>query len=197
TFVSASPDTPAGTVVATYRVDAPAGGWVVGSDGTYTIHVNAGQVGDTAAPANTVAEADIGQFTVDIDVTPPVAAGLDAPTLTNPATNVYQFKVTYTDNVAVLVSSLGDGDILVTGPNGYHQLATFVGVDNNTDGTPRTLTYQITSPGPSWVSADNGTYTVSLVAGQVSDVAGNTAGAATPGTLTLNVATLAPTAGGP
>src|SRR5262249_52450725 len=156
-----------------YSVPAPAGGWVVGADGTYTIHLNSDQVSDTAAPANTIAEGDIGQFTVDIDVSPPVAASLDAPTLTNGATNIYQFQVTFTDNVGLQVSTLGDGNVEVTGPNGFDQLATLVDLDDTTDGTPRTATYQITSPGLNWAGGDNGTYTVALVGGQVSDVNGN------------------------
>src|SRR5262249_10336729 len=117
-------------------------------------------------------------------------------TLTSSATNIYQFQVRYTDNVGVLVSSLADGNARVTGPNGFNQLATFVSVDDTSDGTPRTATYRITSPGPNWVSGDNGTYTVSLVAGQVSDVDGNTAGAAKVGTFSVAVDTIAPTASG-
>ena len=64
-----------------------------------------------------------------------------------------------------------DGMLLVTGPNGFRQAASFVSVDNPTDGTPRTATYRVTAPGGTWNTADNGNYTISMQAGQVSDTA--------------------------
>ncbi len=73
------------------------------------------------------------------------------------------------------------------GPGGFSQLATLVGVDPATDGTPRTATYQITPPGGAWDSADGGTYTVALEANQVRDTAGNAAAATTLGTFTVNL----------
>jgi hypothetical protein len=48
------------------------------------------------------------------------------------------------------------------------------------NGTPRTATYQVSAPGGAWDGPDDGTYAVSLVAGQVRDVAGNPAAAAGP-----------------
>jgi hypothetical protein len=196
TFVGANPNTPGASVVATYSIPAPPGGWATSTNGSYTIHLNGGQVGDTATPANTIPAGDIGTFTVAIDAVPPVVTHLTAPPLTSSATNTYQLSVTFTDNVAVLVSSLGNGQVRVTGPNSFNQLATFVSVDNATNGTPRTATYQITSPGANWVSSNNGTYTVSLIGGQVSDVDGNFAAAATIGTFSVNVDTIAPTVSG-
>ena len=82
-------------------------------------------------------------------------------------------SVVYTDDVAMDVSTLQTGNILVTGPNGYSQTATFVGVDNNTDGSPRTATYRITSPNSTWGSGDNGTYTLTMQSSQVGDTRGN------------------------
>src|SRR5262249_50756230 len=79
TFVGASPNTPATPLVATYSVPAPAEGWGTSNNGSYTIHLNGGQVGDTATPANTIAAADIGTFTVVIDTAPPVVSNLNAP----------------------------------------------------------------------------------------------------------------------
>jgi N-acetylneuraminic acid mutarotase/ribosomal protein S11 len=81
--------------------------------------------------------------------------------------------VIYTDDVAMDVSTLQTGNILVTGPNGYSQVATFVGVDDNTDGSPRTATYQVTAPNAIWGSGDNGTYTLTMQVNQVSDTRGN------------------------
>ena len=45
------------------------------------------------------------------------------------------------------IATLDNADILVTGPNGFRQAASFLRVDVASDGTPRTATYQITAPG--------------------------------------------------
>ncbi|MBF2002025.1 MAG: PQQ-dependent sugar dehydrogenase [Synechococcales cyanobacterium M58_A2018_015] len=102
------------------------------------------------------------------------------PTATAVAANVtgsggssYDFTVTYRDDTGVDVSSLDNNDIRVTGPNGFNQLAQFVSVDTATNGTPRTATYRIAAPGGSWDAADNGSYTLTLQANQVSDISGN------------------------
>jgi hypothetical protein len=50
----------------------------------------------------------------------------------------YTFTITYTDNVAINVSTLGNGDAQVSGPGGFNNAATFVSVNNNSNGTPRT-----------------------------------------------------------
>jgi len=120
------------------------------------------------------------------DVTPPTATLSFGPTLTD-AVNTYSFQVAYTDDQAVLRSSLDSNDVIVTGPNGFSQVATLTGVDFNGDGTPRTATYQITSPGATFNSTDNGTYTVALQQNQVTDVTGNAATAASVGTFDVAV----------
>src|SRR5262249_30127820 len=58
----------------------------------------------------------------------------------------------------------------------------FVGVDVNTNGSPRTATYRFTPPGGSWDGTDNGIYTVTQVANQVLDTTGRAAPPATLGT---------------
>ena len=50
----------------------------------------------------------------------------------------YDFTVTLRDDVAINVGSLGTGDVRVTGPGGFSALPSFLGVDLNTNGTPRT-----------------------------------------------------------
>src|SRR5262249_33279926 len=81
----------------------------------------------------------------------------------------YTFQITYTDDTAVNVSTLGNGNVQVTGPNGFSQAATFVSVDTNTNGTPRTATYSITPPGGAWRPSAYRTYNVSVVANQVAE----------------------------
>ena len=106
------------------------------------------------------------------DVTPPTAsASLSAPTASGQST--YIFQIVYSDNVAIDASTLGNNNVVVTGPNGYAQAATLVSVDAAGNGATRTATYSITPPGGAWSPADGGTYTVSLNAGVVTDTSGN------------------------
>jgi predicted outer membrane repeat protein/parallel beta-helix repeat protein len=127
---------------------------------------------------------DIGA--VEADATGPMGSLSSAPAVTD-ASNAtqYDFTVTFSDNAAVNVSTLDSTDVRVTGPGAFSALATFVSVDNNTNGTPRVATYRLTPPGGTWDSADNGTYTVALEDSQVRDVSGNNAVAATLGTFTV------------
>ncbi|WP_197047603.1 hypothetical protein, partial [Planktothrix serta] len=73
-----------------------------------------------------------------------------------------------------------------TGPNGFDQLATFVSVDTNSDGTPRTATYSIDAPGGSWDSAEAGNYSVAVEASQVSDTSDNTVVSSSLDTFNIN-----------
>ncbi|HSV15019.1 MAG TPA: choice-of-anchor L domain-containing protein, partial [Tepidisphaeraceae bacterium] len=85
------------------------------------------------------------------------------------------FTVTYTDpNVPIQVGSIDSNDLIVTGPNGYSQIATLISVDNPTDGSPRVATYSVTGPsGGPFTVADDGTYVVSMQFQQVQDTAGD------------------------
>jgi hypothetical protein len=165
-----------------YDVSAVAAGqsavrlrWGLGSDAntTYSFGWNIddlevladGAVVDTEAPAAKLSATD-------------VAAG-GSPT--------HQFTVAYTDDVAVAVATLGAGDIVVTGPGGFTNFASFAGVDEATDGSPRTATYSIAAPGGSWDAADNGLYSAMLQYGEVSDTAGNEAAEAPLGAFTVNI----------
>jgi hypothetical protein len=116
-------------------------------------------------------QADIGAY----EVQAPTAGG-SFSNVTAAGGTSYTFTVTYADAVAVNVATLDSNDIRVTGPNGFNTLATFISVDVNTNGTPRTATYRFTPPGGSWTHSAGGTYIVSVEPGQVF----NTVGAAVP-----------------
>ncbi len=120
-----------------------------------------------------------------IDKAAPQANTLVAASLTSGGTT-HSFTVAFSDNQALDVSSLDGGDIRVTGPGGFSQLATFVSV-TPASGTSRTATYRISAPGGAWDSADNGVYTVALQASQVRDAAGNPVAAKTLGTFSVNI----------
>jgi CSLREA domain-containing protein len=116
-----------------------------------------------------------------IDKTAPTAS-LNASNVAAAGGASYSFTVTYSDNTAIEIASLGTGDVRVTGPGGFNSLATFNSVNSGTNGTPRTATYSITPPGGSWDVADNGMYTVALEASQVLDTVGNAGAAGALGT---------------
>lgn len=107
----------------------------------------------------------------------PIAAS-NATNVTTGGGTSYQFTVTFSDptgtNNGIDVSTLinNSNAVRVSGPGGFDVPATYVGVDNSTNGTPRTVTYSITPPGGSWDDVDNGTYTVNVVGNQVADIDG-------------------------
>jgi parallel beta-helix repeat protein len=113
----------------------------------------------------------------ETDTTAPVAETVIAPDVgqTELGQTSYQFTIEFTDNVAIDVTTLDDGDVTVTGPDGFQQNAAFVSVTPAGNGTPRTATYRITPPGGAWDAADNGAYTIGLNANQVLDTWGNAA----------------------
>jgi Ca2+-binding RTX toxin-like protein len=170
-----------GTVrTATYRFAAPGGTWDNVDQGTYVFNLQANQVSDTAG--NSVLPVTLGSLAVNfVDTTAPRAA-LNFPTQVGNLSNNYDFTVTYLDGTAVNVATLGNQNIQVTGPGNFSQLATLVSVDSSTNGSVRTATYRLAAPGGTWDDADNGIYTFSLRANQVSDVSGNTAAAQILGT---------------
>jgi hypothetical protein len=104
-------------------------------------------------------------------VTPP-GATLAASDVTMPDVASYRFTVTYTDNVAVDVSTIDSADVVVTGPNGYRSVASLVSVDVAGNGTPRVATYSVNAPGGVWTQADNGQYTVTMLGNAVGDTEG-------------------------
>jgi hypothetical protein len=111
--------------------------------------------------------------------------------------NPYTFTITYTDNVAVAVSTLSNAVVQVLPPGAAAPITATV-VSTVASGTSDTIgnassivvTYQITPPGGSWTSTDNGTYTVSLGGGSVTDLAGNLGPSGTLGTFSVNVASV-------
>jgi CSLREA domain-containing protein len=80
--------------------------------------------------------------------------------------------VTYSDDTAVAVGSLSDGDITVVSPSGVALPVLFKGVDIPFDGTPRVATYELAAPAGSWGAADNGEYTIVQSPLEVFDTSG-------------------------
>jgi hypothetical protein len=168
---------------ATYSILPPGGTWSDSNNGVYTVSMQSKQVKDIGG--NFVASGKLGTLTVD--TVGPKASSLAASKVTRAGGTSYTFTVTYADNLAVSFATLDNSDILVTGPNGFSQAATFVSVNKRTSGTPRTATYRITPPGGTWDAADNGIYTVSVEPDQVADTVGHPVAAGDLGTFTVAV----------
>jgi len=118
---------------------------------------------------------DIGA--VEMDTTKPTASGQFNP-VTLPGAASHTITVTFTDDLALNVATIKNNNnaIRVTGPNGFSVLATYVSLDNPSNGTPRVATYQFTTPvngAAGWDYTDNGNYTVSIEPNQIADVNGN------------------------
>ncbi len=112
-------------------------------------------------------------YPVTFDTTPPAATGPVGAVLASAALS-YSFTVTYADNNAVVNSTLGNNNILVTNSSGYRQLATFVSASTIYNAATVTITYQITPPAGGWGPAGS-VYTFALQPNSVTDVAGNPA----------------------
>jgi len=129
------------------------------------------------------------RFTIPADTTRPTAT-LQSPQIVEGATSL-NLRINYADNVAVDATSIGTGDIIVTGPRSFSQTLPLISTGLVNSALVRPF-YRITPPGGSWDISDNGTYTVALQANQIKDTSNNFALAKTLGTFTVNLADTAP-----
>jgi CSLREA domain-containing protein len=115
---------------------------------------------------------DIGA--VEVNPAFPTAEGVFAAVTTAGATS-QSLTITFRDDLAINVATLigNNNAVRVTGPGGFDVPATFVSIDVNTNGTPRSATYSFTPPGGSWDAGDDGLYGVNLQPNQVADTSGN------------------------
>jgi hypothetical protein len=184
-------DSSARDLTASYLITAPGGRWDATDGGTYTFTLQANQVADTSN--NFIPVTVLGTTQVDFSV--PTATLLPLSSLIAGSTK-YDFSVTYNDDIGVKFDTINDQDVLVSGPNSFSQLAKLIRVSGATNGSPLTATYSIDSPGETWDGADQGTYTLTLQANQVSDTSNNfilsTALGSLPFDLTPPTVTLSP-----
>jgi hypothetical protein len=119
----------------------------------------------------------------------PTVARVDAAEIHRGGGTTYDFDVTFADNVAVTTASLTSSQVSVTGPDGIPRTANAISVSAAPAvGSRRTVRYRLSSlPGGSWDSADYGTYTLTLVAGQIKDAVGNSLGAVPIGSFKVSV----------
>ena len=80
---------------------------------------------------------------------------------------------------------MGNGNLLVSGPSGFSQLAQLVSISSPSDSPTLTATYSITSSG--WDFTRNGSYQVHLQDQQITDSLGHAAPAADLGSLAITI----------
>lgn len=100
------------------------------------------------------------------------------------------FTVTYSDNVAVNVDTLGNGDVRVDGPNGFGAKASFIRAVPGKNAASVVATYAIAAPPGGFTSVFNGVYTVSVRRHEVRDTNGNFLPAGVLGSFTVKVPAL-------
>src|SRR5205814_1950216 len=108
-----------------------------------------------------------------IDKAPPTAALVAVPDVTINGLPTVAISVDYADAFGIDVSDIAVGNIQVMQAGSEALTVTGVTVSVNADGTPRRATYIVAAPGEKWDATDNGTYTITLLANQVSDTSNN------------------------
>ncbi|NGO38950.1 hypothetical protein G4L39_06010 [Limisphaera ngatamarikiensis] len=164
--------------------------------GMYFLVVRNSGAGDPFAPVPSgySAYGSLGQYFIEGWVTdpsgvvvPPVAE-LTVADITEPGQARQLLTVVYSDNAAIQVSTVGDGDLWVTGPNGYAQPVRLESVNPVTNAASVTAVYSLPPPnGLAWSVADNGTYEVWMVGGAVGDIEGGWVSAGLLGRFTVAV----------
>jgi uncharacterized protein YkwD len=132
-------------------------------------------------------ERDFTPATPVLDFTPPTAALASAPDITTGGPADYTFTIAYNDNVAINSGTIGDSNIVVTGPGGFSAPASLVGVDSSAGPTSLRAVYRISAPGGSWNTSDGGDYRIRLANNQVADTSGNFVPGASLGVFTVNI----------
>ena len=102
-----------------------------------------------------------------------------------------EFTVTYSDNDAINVNTIGNGDVEITPPGGAPVAATLVSQVGSGNTVKATYSIPVSTPG-GVTEANNGAYAIALRSGQVQDAAGNSAAAGAIGTGSVNVTAVPP-----
>ena len=108
-----------------------------------------------------------------LDGQAPVATLGALAAVTTPGATSYEFDVTYIDDNVVDAATIGDGDVVVTGPNGFRRPATLLSATPIAGGSQLAARYQVIAPGGAFDAAANGTYALEIAANEVKDAAGN------------------------
>jgi uncharacterized delta-60 repeat protein len=194
TSVSTNPTNYAAQIIADYTVAAPSGGWTSSNNGTYAVVLLGSTQGTGGGSVpNAVTDtsgnpvpAESTAFSVDVPTAPTASIATPA-NITAQTSAPESVVVNYTDENAVKAASIGTGNLTVTGPGGQTLPVTAVSVTGSSSNI--TATYTIAPPASSgnvWDPTANGTYSVTLLPNQVTNVGGVPAASAST-QFTVNV----------
>ncbi len=97
-------------------------------------------------------------------------------------------RLKFADNQRIDAATLGDGDLVLSGPGGIMIPLTFVvPATPLKDAGTITVEYTFAAPGGSWDAADNGEYQVLITDGQVTDILGNAVAAGPIASFTIAI----------
>ncbi len=136
--------------------------------------------------AEAVSDGSPTAFAAQVDIPPPTAQTIPGANLRK-SLKVHTFTVSYHDAQRIDTTMLDGDDIVVTGPNAFEGHAQLLSLSRGKHPTTWVATYTVQGPGRRWDVSDNGTYTIHLQAGQVSDILGNGAPADHIGTFTVAI----------
>ena len=109
---------------------------------------------------------------IGTDTTPPTANATTNDINGQGFTSLF-FSVTYMDNQAVDASDIGPGDLEIVAPDNSILPVNYVSRSSDVDVPTIIGNYRVFAPNGTWQVADNGMYTVRLLAGEVTDVEEN------------------------
>ena len=166
-----------GTAIsATYTLAAPGGTWTAADNGVYSISVRSGAVADGTGNVSAAAS---GSFTVAVpDTGSPTTSIAPIGDVTTAGLTSTQITVTYTDNQAIRASTIDASDLSVVQDGGAGLAVSLLSRSTNSDTGSIVAIYSVAAPGGFWNADDNGTYTVTLLPGVVTDTSGNGTGLA-------------------
>jgi hypothetical protein len=120
------------------------------------------------------------------DLTPPTASLLTALRVRTIGGTFYKFVIEYYDRHGVNLANVDSSDVIVTGPGGFSSAVRLLS-KTAVSGRAVDAFYRLAARGGTWDRGDNVLYTITQVAGQVTDVAGNPAPAVDIGQFTVRI----------
>ncbi|MBX7104674.1 MAG: right-handed parallel beta-helix repeat-containing protein [Gemmataceae bacterium] len=149
----------------------------------------AGLTTDQRGPGNPRVQglkADIGSYETTSGI--PSASFVPLATIVTPGATPNTVQVTFLDDSAINVGTIAASNIEITAPDNSKLAVTAASASPNSNGSPITATYTFTPPGGAWSAKAYGTYTVSILANQVSDTGASFVPAGTLGTFKVAIA---------
>ena len=132
------------------------------------------------------AQADIGAYEFDSNApTVTLDAAPDVNVLSS--TTTYDVTVTYTATTLMDAGSIDAGDLSINGPGGMLAAAMVVSITPDMDNQTLQVVYRFTPPGGAWDSTDDGTYTITVEANEVTNTDGTAVATQAVGTFDVDV----------